>query len=162
MEFDCAAPERFRLSTTSDLHDIADALVAMKARVVDGRATMTRMKQFQNACGFTCSPSGLLTDRQLGIDIVNACCYDWMHTLLQGGVLTTEAALLVAACVAKLDMTLDDLKNHFQEERCFPRQHKSKGTRLWLIFQDRRVSEHKLKATALEMLQPYGLLRHFF
>ena len=162
VEFDCAAPERFRLSTTADLHDIADTLVAMKARVVDGRATTTRMKQLRKACGFTCSPSGLLTDRQLGIDIVNACCYDWMHTFLQDGVLTTEAALLVAACVAKIGMTLDDLKNHFREEWCFPRQHKSKGTRLWLIFQDRRVSPHKLKASASEMLQLYGLLRHFF
>ena len=162
VEFDCAAPERFRLSTTADLHSIADTLVAMKARVVDVRATMTRMKQFQKACGFTCSPSGLLTDRQLGIDIVNAFCYDWMQTFLQDGVLTTEAALLVAACVAKLGMTLNDLKNYFREEWCFPRQHKSKGTRLWLIFQDRRVSEHKLKAAASEMLQLYGLLRHFF
>ena len=48
VEFDCAAPERFRLSTTADLHDIADTLVAMKARVVDGRATMTRMTQCRN------------------------------------------------------------------------------------------------------------------
>ena len=161
VELDCADPGRFRRASTSDLHDIADALDAMQARVADGRTSQAKMGQFQKACGFGCLPSGMLADRQLGLDLVNVCTYDWMHTFLQDGVMTMEAALLLEACRTKLDMGLDVLRDHFQQQWSFPRQHQSKGRRLWQAFQDRRVSAKKIKASASEMLQPYGLLRHF-
>lgn len=162
VEIDCASPDRFRLATTANVHDIAETLVAMEARVAAGLATMAKLKQLRMACGFVCSAAGLLADRNLGVDIINAARYDWMHTTLQDGVLVTEAALLVAACVARLGMTLDDLKNNFRGQWCFPRQHQAKGNRLWLIFVDRRIAASKIKASASEMIQLYGLLRNFF
>ena len=162
VELDCADPNRFRRAVTDDLHDIADALFAMRARYDAGIVRKGRMKQFQKACGFGCSPSGLLADRQLGIDLINASTIDWMHTFLQDGALTVEAALLVQACRVKLGLTLDVLRNFFKQPWLFPRQHQSKGVRLWRVFQDRRVCDRKIKASASEMLQLYGLLRHFF
>jgi hypothetical protein len=161
VELDCADPGRFKCASTSDLHDIADALFELQARVADGRIVQAKLDKFQKACGFGCLPSGMLADRQLGLDLVNVCTYDWMHTFLQGGMMSMDAALLLEAGHRKLDMGLDLVRDFFQQEWSFPRQHQSKGRRLWQVFQDRRVSEKTIKASASEMLQLYGLLRHF-
>ena len=115
-------------------------------------------------CGFSCTPEGLLSDRDLRhFDFIGMVRYDWMHTQLQNGVLTTEAALMLASC-GTIGIGPADVQAHLTQPWSFPSERPVDLKKLWLIFRDsdRRVTEDNIRAGASQMLALYGLLRVFF
>ena len=164
VEIDCASHDKFKSTTSNDLHDMVDSILTLRQRVSAGEATMSKLTRIQMACGLSCTPHGLLACPELRrrLDILGSIRFDWMHCVLQDGTLTTEASLLLTACEG-LGFTSSDLEAHFKNDWVFPQQHQSKGKFLWRIFdQSRKALQDKVKASASEMLLLYVLLRQFF
>ena len=88
--------------------------------------------------------------------------YDWMHTQLQNGVLTAEAALLLDSC-GTIGVGPADVQAHLAQPWSFPSDRRVDVKGLWKIFRDsdRRVTEDNIKASASQMLVLYALLRVF-
>ena len=164
VEIDCSDPTRFKKTEQNDLFDQIDTLLAMKARVDAGIVPKSRLEKLQMACGFSCTPQGLLADRDLRprLDLLPSIRYDWMHCALQDGTVTTEAALLLSACEG-IGVTSREIETHLKSDWDFPQQHRAKGNLLWRVFDEsRKTLQDKVKASASEMLILYVLLRHFF
>lgn len=163
VELDCASPDLFKRARIADVHDIADTLVALQSRVAAGTVPLSKLKNVSMACGFSCTAQGLLADRSLRhIDFIAIARYDWMHSALQDGSLTTEAALLLSSAEV-VGVTSSQMEAHFKRNWSYPRQRQHQGRHMWEIFESgRRLTETKIKATASDMLMLYTLLRHFF
>jgi hypothetical protein len=164
VEIDCVDPDLFQLTSPSDLFDMVDTILAMRLRVASGDTPKVRLEKLQMACGFSCSAEGLLADPYLRthVDLLNVVTYDWMHSALQDGTLTTDAGLLLSSCEV-VGITSKEIETHLKSDWVFPHAHRSKGKLLWRIFDQRGKSiQDKVKASASEMLVLYALLRHFF
>ena len=164
VEIDCSEPARFKATESNELFDQVDTLLAMRERVESGNAAKTKLTQLQMVCGYSCTPQGLLADRDLRarVDFLHSVRYDWMHCALQDGTLTTKAFLLLSAC-RDIGVTSQEIENHLKTDWTFPQEHRAKGVLLWRVFDEsRKTLQDKIKASASEMLILYVLLRHFF
>ena len=106
-----------------------------------------------------------VTHARRHLDPVAVTTYDWMHTLLQGGVFNAEveAMLTVAAPFGVTRRTIQDwLRDDAWQ---FPSCTKAKAWELHRIFDERRqaaTDPDKLKCSCSEALGVYGLLRFLF
>jgi hypothetical protein len=103
------------------------------------------------------------TDRQQ-VDPIAVTTYDWMHTLLQGGVLNEEVeALLMEA--RSFGISRRAIQEFLRDQSWqFPQNSKAKAKQLHRIFDEKRQSDQqpdKVKCSCAEALGVYGLLRFF-
>lgn len=114
--------------------------------------------------GFRWNPEGIVASRALA-DLVNPAMdvrYDWVHSLLQAGVLNAEVeALLAVAPISRRELQAFLADPAWR----FPHCQEVKQRSLHRVFDERRISEDepdKLKASCSELLGLYGILRFFF
>ena len=167
VEITCCDHDAFRSQSSSDVFAIADMLVAAKKRVDEGTMTKIRWERLEFVNGINTNEDGLLTDLTLRpyLDVVGAMRYDWLHNLLQDGVLTTEAFHFLKAC-EPFGVRPRDLQAFLKDEGWqFPLASRCKSKQLHRVFDEYRSGsseEHdRLKCNASELLGLYGMLRHY-
>lgn len=133
-------------------------------RVIAGTMTKTAYHDLELMTGFRYNPHGVLQSPRLRalFDPLDVVTYDWVHSALQGGVLTAEVeAMLMATGVSR-----GELQSFLQSSKWeYPHHSTAKARALHRIFDFRRVSAddpQKIRATCSELLGVYGLLRFFF
>ena len=98
------------------------------------------------------------------MDPIAVTTYDWMHTLLQGGVLNQEVESLLTEAGA-FGISRQAIQAFLKDQSWqFPQCSKAKSTQLHRIFDEKRQSSTdpgRLKCSCAEALGVYGLLRLF-
>jgi hypothetical protein len=98
------------------------------------------------------------------VDPIAVTTYDWMHTLLQGGVLNEEIEALLTEAGA-FGISRRSIQEFLREPSWrFPQCSKAKAKQLHRIFDEKRQSDtqpDKVKCSCAEALGVYGLLRFF-
>ena len=98
------------------------------------------------------------------MDPIAVTTYDWMHTLLQGGVLHAEVEALLTEASA-FGITRRAIQVFLRDESWqFPQCSRAKAKQLHRIFDEERHSAtepDRLKCSCAEALGVYGLLRFF-
>jgi hypothetical protein len=96
---------------------------------------------------------------------VQCITYDWVHTLLQHGVLSVEIEGLMSRC-SHLGVSREVLQTFLKDDAwTFPQASAQKQKNLHRIFDVHRVSDKepdKLRCTCSELLGVYGMLRFRF
>ena len=112
---------KFATSASNFAHEGFLLVTTPMRRVVAGELPKSRLEQLQRVCGFSCSPSGLLADTFLRqqINAIEVRRYDWMHSCLQDGTVTTEAGLLTGA-FESIDIYPKDVEAYLKTGWCFP------------------------------------------
>lgn len=91
--------------------------------------------------------------------------YDWVHTLLQHGVLVVEIDCLLLRC-SGVGISRQTIKMFLEDEAwVFPHFNAKHQRQMHRMFDERRASkEHpdKLRCTCSELLGAYGMLRFAF
>lgn len=121
-----------------------------------------RVAELEKVMGLTPNPDGLLVTSPLSphVQPIAVCTYDWVHNVLQDGILSAELHAMMQARV----VCREGLREFMQQEWFFPAAHASKGRALWRVFDDRRIaaeSPNRIKASCSELLGIYGLVRNF-
>ncbi len=163
VEIDAHDVADFKLWSAADVRQSVAMLAAAKGRVAAGTMSAIDCSDIEMAVGLHHNPGGILASDALAahMDPVAACTYDWVHSMLQDGVLTMEiSAFLVAADVPRIDVS------RFKKDDAwlFPKERRSHCKQLHRIFDERRMSAtnpSKVKASCSELLGLYGLLRHY-
>jgi hypothetical protein len=125
-----------------------------------------RLTEISLACGLKDNPAGLLSSDALRahVNILSTVRYDWMHALLQDGVMNDEISALLAAAQPH-GYNKRDLEHWLADKAWnFPAMHTQKSVALHRVFSERRESEkdpQKVKATASELLGVYSMLQHW-
>ncbi len=163
VEIDCEDRTKLRASTSAEVHQMVDAMLATQRLVAAGDVPKNRLEQLQRVCGFSRSPRGLLADTFLRqqINVIEVLRYDWMHSCLQDGTVTTEAGLLLGA-FDSIDISPKDVEAYLKTGWCFPASTRPKNKMLWQVFSEcRHCGPERLKCSASEMLGVFPLLRHY-
>ena len=125
--------------------------------------TKTAFGELETMVGLRHNPQGLAADAEL-CDLVRPLItfrYDWVHSMLQGGVLNAEMeALMQAAEIAR-----EEVQTFLRDDAWhYPHRVQTTARRLHRVFDERRVGTDdatKIKATCSELLGLYGVLRFF-
>jgi hypothetical protein len=98
------------------------------------------------------------------VDPIAVTTYDWMHTLLQGGVLNEEVEALLTEAGA-FGISRRAIQAFLKDESWqFPQCSRAKSRQLHRIFDEKRQSTTdpgRLKCSCAEAIGVYGLLRLF-
>ena len=165
-------PAAFELTSLEELYDNVDSIVEGRRLLETGGLTDAAFTRMCQAAGLSSTAEGLLADQRLRQHMNPMHCmqYDWVHTCLQEGLMTTACTLFMTACKRKAGI------EHTEWERLlrgsdwrFPRQSQCKAKQLHTVFSEYRTKsledgrsdrDPKIKANPSEMLGLYGLLRH--
>ena len=165
VEASCSDSSLFsRLSREELDEQIGLIRVAAARRHVRGNAE--RSDNLQKAYGLNFNPNGLLFDDALmrDVDIVSAFTYDWVHTMLQDGVMNVEILLFLEACTDKLGLQLKTIETYMKGRFSFPKFCRLKSSQIWRLFDKHHLGSpdaEKLKCQASELIAMYSALRHF-
>ena len=160
-------PTLFKTWTGTGLEDVVDLISAAREKVLRKEWAKARFNDLQQMYGINFSTGGLLNDRLLRsrVRFTEVIRYDWMHSTLQDGSVSTEIYLFFAACNRKLGISHKEVEHFLRFDWVFPAMHRAKGKQLWHVFDDFRsrssAKAGHLKATASELLGVSSLLRYF-
>ena len=165
MEITCCDHRLLHKTTPEEFQHSCDLVAAAHARHREGQISGALLENILKTEGMNYVPGGLAYDSRLrGLGFFETITMDWVHTWLQDGVFTVEAALIVRAHGAA--STPERLRTFLQLPWSFPKAMESKGKLLWKIFSKHRLDSNdevdKVRASASELLGLYSLLRHFF
>lgn len=163
VEPDCTDHHRFQRATTAELGDAMDSLVLLESRVQAGNMPKSRLQNLEMAVGLTTCRQGVLADKRLRsrLDFVGVVTFDWLHSMMQDGLLSVDAALLVSAANSA-GVSNTTFRSYMMERWQFPASNRGKSKLLFRVFDDcRHNTDNKLKCSAAELLGLYVLLRHW-
>ncbi len=162
VEITCPNATAFKKS--GEFVQTAKLLSKASERVASGAMTKATFSNLETAAGFRANRHGVAVSSTLEphLDLPDIINYDWVHSALQGGVLTGEVeAMLATTAVPRSDLQ-DFLADVAWE---YPGARRQKSRYLHRVFDARRVatdSPERVKASCSELLGLYGLLRCFF
>ncbi len=158
-------PTDFHLRSAESLFDSADKVAAAHRRWQAERITKAKFEKICKSEALNFHPLALpwrLTLRRR-IHWYGSYRYDWVHTLLQEGALTTDMFLYLSECSEIV--AFSDVCDWLKLDWIFPAVYQSKGRLLHGIFSEWRTNsqgEHdKLHASCSELLGCYQLVRLF-
>ena len=162
-EITCHDDTAFLSHSSGELSQICDMLLGAKTRMESGEMTRVRFERLELINGLNTNPFGMLFDPTLRehMDLLACLRFDWMHNLLQDGILVHEVFFFLRSC----GVPSANLRDFLRDERwTFPLAARRKSSNLHMVFDDYRSrlsDEHdKLKANASEVFGLYGMLRH--
>ena len=150
-------------------HSFEDSAAIVEEAAIqyrNGQIRKGRYEMIQKTESLNYVPGGLAYDMRLRnkVEWFEALTFDWVHTMLQDGVMSVEMTLRIEA--SKTPKIADKLKAFLYKSWNFPKAWDAKGQSLWRIFSERRLDENenvdKIRATASELLGVYSMVRHFF
>jgi len=163
VEITCTDVRAFKQWTRDSFARAVETVNEAGRRFEAGGMSRAAFNEVETAIGFRSNPFGIVADVAL-CDLIKpeeSFAWDWVHTMLQGGVLTVEIE-----CVLEATSTTKAAVQEFlgDEQWCFPLQTRGKSRSLHRIFDERRAPQDdlKIKASCSELLGVYGLLRFFF
>ena len=165
VETSCANYAEFKKTTRSHFEASCDLVAEAHRRYQARSITKVMFDNIQKVEGFNYCPGGIAYDMSLRgqIDFFSAITMDWVHILLQDGVLTDEVWLILEAC--KDTVSRDNLEEFFKQGWSFPQTMQTKGKLLFRVFSSHRLNESdefdKVRASCAELLGIYSLLRYF-
>lgn len=143
-------------------------LTTASRRVEGGEMTKTAFDAMAMSLGHHVNPDGVVASAALlqHMNWPHAVTYDWVHSMLQGGVFNREVECFLDASTTA-GVTRDALQRYLQDPLwTFPHHHANACRRLHRVFDIRRVGDGesgmKVKGSCSELLSLYGLLRFFF
>ena len=163
-EDDCS---RFKLWPTADFLQMADLLAEAADTHLAGGMSTRKLLQMRKSLGFRTTRESLLVCPRLRphIDWLSVIRYDWAHTFLAGGVLTTALWLLIRACERANIATQADIYMFLKEPWEVPRHRKYSGRKMSTIFDQHwsksNVEHNTLKCSSSELLSLYGVMRYW-
>ena len=96
---------------------------------------------------------------------VRCVTYDWVHTMLQHGVLVVESECMLSRC-SGIGINRETIRMFLKDEAwIFPHASARQQRQLHRIFDERRASDQnsdQLRCTCSELLGAYGMLRLVF
>ena len=115
----------WRKMRTAGPHFLADAMelvIQAEKEYEEGRMTQGRFMAICQSSGLWAAPLGLLADRALRLHIPwsDVITMDWMHTMLQDGVLHVEFWLFYRKLLERGDCDNNTLMNFFKHGWGFP------------------------------------------
>ena len=167
VDITCTDHTQMRTAKAGYIEHLMDMLVAAEDECEAGAMTLDKFKAIGRASGFNANRKGLLADKEMRkiVRFGETGTFDWVHTMLQSGVVTVELFLFTSECERLAICSFQDLEQFLKHGWDFPAAARMKGRQLWRIFDDHRdKSSHKnerLKLSASELLGVYGLFRHF-
>ena len=166
-EITCADPSRFKQWPASEAGKMIDLVNEAASRVERGDLPQNRFLEIQQMVGFSANPHGVMADPVLreGIDFLSATTYDWVHSMLADGLLTTEIEQLLRACT---HITPEAIREWLADGGwVFPSWCRAKCKQICRVFdpcrqpRENKEAGFRLKASCSELLTLYSLLRHF-
>ena len=128
-------PAQFEKWDDVAFYDAMDVILAARAKMEAGeRGWARRWHEIEKAFGFSPTPSGLVSDLELRshVPVQRVVRYDWAHTLLADGVVTSAAWSFIRSCAAHGVATQEDLYAFLRQSWIFPAFRRSSGGRaLW-------------------------------
>ena len=106
-EIDCHDVKELKLWSSADVRQTVALIAAAKDRVAAGTTSATDCGNLELVLGLNYNAAGILASDALSarIDPVAACTYDWVHNMLQDGVLSMEiSAFLIATDVPRINV----------------------------------------------------------
>ena len=167
VEITCSDSTKFKSWEEQDFRGAIDLLVEAHGRHQRGELNATRLDDLQKVFGFRATADGLLASAKLRplVRFQDVLRYDWVHTFLADGVLTSEAWMVVDAAVRIGVSTQTDVHMFLKEEWGVPQYRRLQGRELSRIFNSygarANESHNTIKCSSSELLTLYGLLRHF-
>jgi hypothetical protein len=164
VEVTCVDHKMFKCWSTHDLHSASCTLIAAAERVEAGTMTQTAFADMEKMIGLNLNPHGILADNEMvfATKPLESMRYDWVHSMLQGGVFTIEVeAILDASPVTRAELQ-DFLAADGWE---YPHRSRAASRQLHRVFAENRVPEDNpaaVKASCSELLGLFGILRFFF
>ncbi len=163
VEITCDDPNLCRSLPSCEYAKTMATLAGGSARVAEGRMSKVAFAELEVATGFRHNPHGVTQSEalQLVANPIEVATYDWVHSVLQGGILVAEVeALLVATSLPRetLQAFLADTQWRF------PHCNAVKSRQLHRVFDPRRGIDnepHKVRGSCAEFLGLYGMLRCF-
>ena len=126
-----------------------------------GLMTKGNFEKLQKVAGMNCNPLSFIADPELRPHVkpTEIVPVDWMHSLLQDGMLTVDAFLFLQAA----GITYSRLEHYLKADWIFPKSlNRNKPHTIFSSIRARSHSEAgKLKCQASELLAVCGLIRHF-
>ena len=167
VEITCHDCNAFASRTSAEVFVAVDMLAAAEQRVQAGTMTRARFEKLEQVHGVNTNLHGFLWDPEIRrlFDPVAAFRYDWLHNMLQDGIVTTEIFHFLRAC-EPYGVRASDLQSFLRDEGWVsPLATRSKSKDLHRIFDEYRSAasqeSEKLKCNASEALGLYGMLRYF-
>ena len=163
VEIDCDDPSRIKGWSNEEFECVVDLILEARERYVAGNMYKKTFEALCKVHGLNYNADGLIFDRSLRAVLkpVVTVTVDWMHTFLQGGILTVEIHLLLV----HVGVPYATMEAYLQTRWYFPRVTRQKSNELHRVFNDfrRRSSEKadKLKASCSELLGLYHMIRHY-
>ena len=130
VDITCADPTKFALWSQSDFNDAVDVVAEASRRCADGELPKARLEEISKCFGLSATPNGLLADEELRatFNALEVFRYDWVHTFLSNGVLTTDLWALV--CQAeKLRLSSQRQLSDFLRDWQVPKHNRSGSLR---------------------------------
>ena len=167
VEITCADPTKFEAWQEGDFLNAIDIILEARAKVDRGQLKKEKLETIEKAFGFRATADGLLASPSLRalVSFQSAVRYDWVHTFLCDGVLTSEAWRLVDAAESLGVASQADLCSFLKEKWVHPMARRHNLRCLWKIFDTwgaRSNSSHRsIKCSASELLTLYSFLRRW-
>ena len=130
-------------------------IVELEGKFNNGELQKGRFQEVCQSSGLRANSLGVLADPKLrGI---SSCIHmDWMHCLLQDGVLTTEIYLFISKCESLKLTSYAEIENFLKEGWAYPGEKRSKMRNLHRLFgavnENSSHNAERFKCTASELL----------
>ena len=163
----CDDHTKFEAWREKDFLEAIDLIVEARASQLRGTLSKAKLETIERAFGFRATAEGLLASTTLRSLVCwqRVLRYDWVHTFLSEGVLTTVAWKLVAGAEEAGVASQSDLHDFLKLGWTKPLHNGKGGRNLWRIFNEfgaKANSSHAtIKCSASELLTLYALLRHY-
>ena len=158
-------PSRFKVWEQGEVYHVIDAVLLCSERVARGELPKARLQEMVEAFGFRPTPNGLLANAALRecVDIHSVTRFDWVHTCLSDGVLSTATWILISAAESAEIATQADLNAFLAQPWGRPKTSNHFGRSLKRIFDDwsahKNTVHGKVLCSASEMLSLYTMVR---
>lgn len=167
VDITCTNHAVMRAEGVGYMEELQDILLAAEREFEAGNLSAARYSRLGMASGFWANAKGALAalDLRPHLRLGETGTFDWVHTELQGGILTVEMYLFIQACEGHGVMAFGDLESFLKFGWAFPGADRRCRAQLWRVFDEHRSrschQNERLKLNSSELLGIYGLFRHF-
>lgn len=171
VELTCANPAEFKRFTKAEFESSVDTVLEASRRVRAGTMMQGRLETIEMTMGFNANQHGLVANRELRqlFSVSHVVIYDWVHTMLQDGFMSTEVWRFLDNCSQTLVpdvFTMDSVRSYLKDDSWrWPGHARSSGVGLHRLFQascvEKMRENNKIRSNSSEMLSLYIIIRHF-
>ena len=165
VDITCTDCSLFLKSTDEDIAVAQEIVAEAQERWEQELMTLTRLENITKTQGLNANREGVIAAEDLrgAFSIAAVFTNEWVHSSLCDGFFSVEAFLLIQACGLKIGISWNEFRSFFCEDWQFPKDRRHQMKNGWKVFANERNHDEskKLKCDASELLNVYGMMRHF-